>query len=166
MKNYVFTIHLTERTYKGELMIYFAIAAAIFIGELLLKNHIEKHKIMEDEKKILGGKIITTRYHNYGAFLNFMEKNKKLLLFVSGILMGMLGTFMLIIVPQKGKKLLKVGLSFLLGGAASNVYDRFTRGYVVDYFSFSFLKKVIFNISDFFVFVGGLLTAIWMAFHE
>ena len=56
----------------------------------------------------------------------------------------------------------KLGLSIVLAGAASNLYDRFKRGYVVDYFSIRVkgLEKVIFNLGDMFVFFGSLLFVI------
>ena len=55
----------------------------------------------------------------------------------------------------------KLGASFLLGGAASNLYDRLNRGYVVDYFSIrcKYLEKVVFNLGDFFIFAGSALIA-------
>lgn len=45
----------------------------------------------------------------------------------------------------------------LMGGALSNLYDRVVRGYVVDYFTieWKFLKKVVFNLGDMFVFLGS-----------
>ena len=55
---------------------------------------------------------------------------------------------------KKGCLAQKIGLSMVLGGAISNLYDRLVKGYVVDYFSIEFkrLKKVIFNLGDIFVF--------------
>lgn len=144
-------------------MVYLFIAAIIFIGDLLLKNHIEKSKKLGMQEKILKDKIIVTKYHNYGAFLNLLEKKREILLVASGILIGLLGMAMVLMIPQKGKKMLKLGLCFMLGGAGSNVYDRVQRGYVVDYFSFSFFDKVVFNISDIFIFLGSIITAIKVA---
>lgn len=60
----------------------------------------------------------------------------------------------------EGKTVTKLGLALVIGGSLSNLYDRFVRRYVVDYFSFQFgvLKKVVFNLGDLFVFFGsGLL---------
>ena len=66
----------------------------------------------------------------------------------------------------KGKMLLKTGLSFLLGGAFSNTYDRMIRGYVVDYFGFQVknenLQKIVFNISDFCIAIGAALCVLRM----
>ena len=68
---------------------------------------------------------------------------------------GALGAFM----TKKGCLVQKIGLSMVLGGAISNLYDRLVKGYVVDYFSIEFkrLKKVIFNLGDIFVFLGSLV---------
>ena len=51
----------------------------------------------------------------------------------------------------------KLGLAVALGGAVSNTWDRMVRGYVVDYFSINLrrLKKVIFNLGDVFILLGG-----------
>ena len=53
----------------------------------------------------------------------------------------------------------KLGLAVALGGAVSNTWDRMVRGYVVDYFSIRWkgLKKVVFNLGDFFIFLGALM---------
>jgi signal peptidase II len=54
-------------------------------------------------------------------------------------------------------------MAILAGGGLSNLFDRYTKGYVVDYLRFPFgpkkLRRIIFNVSDFFVFMGALLTA-------
>ena len=41
----------------------------------------------------------------------------------------------------------------------SNIFDRFTRGYVVDYIRIKVkgLDKVIFNLGDIFILVGSLM---------
>lgn len=142
---------------------YLVIISSIFIGDLFIKNYIEKYKKLGKEEKILKDKIIITKYHNQGAFLNVLEKNREIILVLSGVLLGLLSMGLLLASPKKGKKLLKLGLSLMIGGASSNVYDRIHRGYVVDYFSFSCFDKVVFNISDFFIFIGSILTAIKIA---
>lgn len=147
-------------------MIYLLIVASIFTGDLLLKNYIEKNKKLGKQEKILKDKIIITKYHNQGAFLNLLEKKRELLLLMSGILLGMLSLGMIFVLPQKGKRLLKLGLSFMLGGASSNVYDRVKRGYVVDYYSFSFFDKVVYNISDMFIFIGSIIVTVRLALSE
>lgn len=138
-------------------MIYIIISAVIFFMDYRIKNYIEKNKGYGNKEEILNGHIIIERCHNKGAMLNFMEHNKRLLLHISGIILVGVGVILITILPKKGNSLLKFALSLILGGAACNVYDRFKRGYVVDYFSFSKLKKLIFNISDIFIIVGSFI---------
>lgn len=138
-------------------MIFLILAVAIFISDYFIKDYIEKNKKLQDEETILNGKIIITKYHNKGAILNFLENKKEAVVSISGILFGMILMFFVILLPQRRKEVLKFAMACILGGAASNLNDRVKRGYVVDYFSFSFLKKVIFNISDLFIFLGCFL---------
>lgn len=147
-------------------MLYIGLAGIIFVAELFIKDYIEKNKKMNEDEEILDGNIILTRYHNKGAMLNFMEKNTKLVVFVSGLLLGSLLLLFGILIPKKDNRVLKFALALLVGGASSNVYDRVKRGYVVDYFSFKWLKNVVFNIADLFIIVGSILTAICMFFRK
>lgn len=141
-------------------MVYLLIAAAIFGADLWIKNYIERTKKTGRREELWKDKVIITKYHNYGAFLNLLEKKHEIILLTSGILLGLLGMIMIALLPQKGKVMLKLGISFLFGGASSNVYDRIRRGYVVDYLSFSFIERIVFNISDFFIFFGCILVTI------
>lgn len=138
-------------------MIYILIIIGIFLAEKKIKDYIEKTKEMHKKEEILNGNIILNRYHNKGAFLNIFENNVKFIKALSSILVGLLVLAFVIILPKNKKAGLKLGLSFLLGGAISNTYDRYKRGYVVDYFSFRFLKKIIFNIADLCIFIGSII---------
>ena len=142
-------------------MIYIFIILGIFIGELHLKNYIEKQKENKQIATIFMNKIRIRKYHNSGAFLNIMEKCQKILYLLSILFTLILTLFFLLTLGQKGQRLLKFGLSLLLGGAFSNTYDRLKRHYVVDYFSFQtpFLSfnRIVFNLSDFCIMIGAML---------
>ena len=60
-----------------------------------------------------------------------------------------------------GHALEETGVALLLGGGLNNLYDRYTKGHVVDYFHLNFgpkwLRAIVFNISDFCIFIGALL---------
>ena len=143
-------------------MIFILIIIGIFILEHVIKEYIEDNKEMHKKEEILGGKIIINRYHNKGAFLNLLDNNVKLVKALSCVILGILLVAFAIILPSKKKTGVKLGLSLILGGGASNLYDRFKRGYVVDYFSFNVkkLKRIIFNISDICIFVGSAILLI------
>lgn len=147
-------------------MIFILIAIGIFVLELKIKNHIENKRKMREKEEILGGNIILNRYHNKGAFLNIFENNVKLVKILSCVLLGMLLLTFIMILPKEKKTGLKLALSLMVGGGSSNIYDRFKRGYVVDYFSFKFLKKVIFNMSDICIIIGAVILMILGIFHK
>ncbi len=147
-------------------MFYILLAIGIFILDLKIKNHIEENKEMHQKEEILGGNIILNRYHNKGAFLNIFEDKPKFIKTLSCLLLGLVLLTFAIVIPKDRNRWVKLGLSLILGGAASNTYDRVKRGYVVDYFSFKFLKKIIFNISDICIFIGSALLLISELFND
>lgn len=143
-------------------MIYIGIVVLIFTVESAIKFLVEVLAQEKDRVPIFNGKMYLTKCHNEGAFLNFGQAKKVIVKFVSVALT--VGAFLLfaITLGRRGKHFLKVALSMLLGGALSNTCDRMSRGYVVDYLGFDVknkrLSKIIFNISDFFIMAGALLS--------
>lgn len=142
-------------------MFFIFLVIIIFFGEWRLKSYFEAVYNFKSQKLICNDSIRLRKYHNYGAFLNIMEKKKKVLHAISIIFTTVIALFFLITLSQKGNQVLKLGLSLLLGGAFSNTYDRLTREYVIDYFSFCSpwegLNRIVFNISDFCIIIGTLI---------
>lgn len=142
-------------------LVYAALAAGIFVLDLLLKNHIEQKMEEGAEKSLCGGKLLIKKYHNKGAFLDVGEQRQKAVALLSLCLTLFMSVVFLSTFTFRGNTVLKTGLAFLLGGAYSNTYDRLTRKYVVDYVSFPVknrkLRGIVFNISDFCIIIGALL---------
>jgi len=148
-------------------MRYIAIFLGICFAETRLKNHVEdnwdlgKIHTPPTDSPAAGLPVRLRRCHNHGAFLNLGEHHKKGVLLLSLFFTLALSLLFLVTLFQKGKGLLKTGLSFLLGGAFSNTYDRLRRGYVVDYFSlqspFPRLNSIVFNLADFAILIGSLM---------
>ena len=146
-------------------MFYILLLLFIITGEWYLKSYMEANYTFTRNKLILKDKITLRKYHNHGAFLNIMEKKKKLLHTISLIFTFAISIFFFLTLFQKGNRFLKLGLTLLLGGAFSNTYDRLTRNYVIDYFSFRTpfpsLNRIVFNLSDFCIIIGTLLSVIY-----
>lgn len=144
-------------------MQYLAVISGIFGLEWGLKNHIEKTGTEGETKEKWGGFLLIRKHHNRGAFLNAGQHRPKAVAAVSILLTVILTVLFLVTLGMAGKNLLKWGLTLLLGGAYSNAYDRLVRKYVVDYVSFNLpfgIKKVIFNIGDFCIMIGALISVI------
>lgn len=151
-------------------MVWLMLPAGIFAADYVIKKKAESWKEEELPKKILNGKILMKKYHNRGAALNFMENRPQILTgCTAGMTAGLAG-FYLWLMTGKEQILLKIGTGMLLGGAAGNVWDRLRRHYVVDYFSFRTkwkkLNKIVFNLSDMFIFLGAAIILWQNAFRK
>ncbi|MFA9466165.1 MAG: signal peptidase II [Velocimicrobium sp.] len=135
---------------------------SIFFGDGLIKKYIDENKTFSQEEEILNGTITLTKYHNKGAMLNFMQKRPEWVLRISFAGLCAAIIYFLQVIAKGSNILLKIGMTLLVGGGLSNLYDRIKKGYVVDYFIINFrkLKNIIFNLSDFMIFIGGALVLI------
>lgn len=140
------------------------ILAGIFWGDFFLKNYIECHVEEREERQICRGKLLIRKHHNKGMMLNAGQQKRRLVAALSLALTVVVAVVFLLSLGHRGNHLLRLGLSLLLGGAFSNTYDRLRRGYVVDYLSFPVkwkgLRNVVFNISDFCIMIGALISAL------
>lgn len=148
--------------------------AGIFIGDLWIKNRIEKTdsvsfpiKPAKDtliKDRFIKDLLILKKYHNTGAAFNLGAAKRRVVTAISVVFTALLSIAFLLSLGQRGNNVLRIGLSFLLGGSFNNTYDRLKRKYVVDYLSFNvkwkWLRKIVFNVSDFCIVVGSLLTVL------
>lgn len=145
-------------------MTYILIVAGVFLLDYIIKSHIDKNYECKVKHSHLGGKFILEKYYNYGAALNLLEKRPKLMRSLNTIVFVIAGVLYYFTLRSPNRPIAKTGLSLLLGGGMSNLFDRYTKGHVVDYFHINigpkWFKRIIFNISDFCIFIGSLLTAI------
>lgn len=145
-------------------MAYIAAIAALFGLELWIKNRVERNRREERDTAVLGGALILRKHHNRGAFLNFGEKKRWIVAAFSVAFTIGLSIVFLVTLTGRGSRMLRIGLTLMLGGAYSNTYDRLKRKYVVDYFSLGFcgkrVRNIIFNIGDFCIMAGAMLMVI------
>lgn len=137
------------------------LSVAIAAADSLIKRHREEN---DTTYEFLDDHVRIVTYRNKGAFLGKGSGHPVLVMWASVALTIVLGTVFIITLTHSGLKALKLGLGLLLGGAFSNSYDRLKKGYVVDYIVFSkapgFIKNIVFNISDFAIIIGALISAL------
>lgn len=145
-------------------LVCISIVAAIFAGDMWIKNYIERTGIEGETRPLWNGRVLIRKHHNRGAVLNAGQTKRKLVAAISVVMTLAAVICFVVSLGQKGNHVLRIGLALLLGGAFSNTYDRLKRKYVVDYFSFGVkwkpLRNVIFNLSDFCIMIGALVTVI------
>ena len=136
-------------------MLWNLLTAGIFGTDYYIKKKINTSEKKDLKEKCLGGRLIVRNCHNHGMMLGILKNKDKEFLrdLASLVLGGALG--------EKGTRISKLGLSMILGGGLNNYTERRRKGYVTDYVSLNVenpkLKKVVFNISDLFIFTGALL---------
>lgn len=151
-------------------MIYFIISAGIFGMDFVVKHLVEKKLEYNKPEKKFKDKLIIRKIYNKGGALNTLDSNQQFVAGFSAALTFAAIVSQILLFGKKGAHVLKLALSFIIGGAASNVYDRIVRKYVVDYFSFNTkfkkLKDVVFNISDLFIFIGTAMATLYEIFTD
>lgn len=146
-------------------MIELGICPVIFTLDTFVKDYVDKKFPFDRKKYLFGKRILVHKYYNKGAVLNFLAGFPKVMRGIhAGVFAVIIGSYLLLF-RQKGNIALKVSMGMLAGGGASNLFDRVKKGHVVDYFSFvtpwKKLNKVVFNISDLFIFMGAALTCVF-----
>lgn len=133
----------------------------------MIKNDMERRRTEGEVTKKCRGRLWIRKYHNYGAFLNLLEKKKGVVKVISILFCLLLTALFILTLGKSGSTAMKAGLAFLLGGAYSNTYDRIKRSYVVDYFSihvekgpFKGISKVVFNLADFCIMIGAMVVVL------
>lgn len=145
-------------------MLYLLLAVVIFALDFGIKHYIDKKYKRKEQHSCLKNKVILEKYYNDGAALGFLAKKPGLMRAIHTVMIVIAGTFFYILLHTPGKDLAKTGMALLLGGGTNNLYDRYAKGHVVDYFRINMgpkrLRRIIFNISDFCIFIGVLLAAV------
>ncbi|MBR5127713.1 MAG: signal peptidase II [Roseburia sp.] len=145
-------------------MLYIGIAAGIFILDFLIKGYVDKKYSRKVRHPKFNNKVFIEKYYNNGAILNFLEEKPTILKVFQTILLLAVCVWLYFSVRRDGGRVSNTGLAFLIGGGASNLFDRYTKGHVVDYIGFSvgpkWFRRIVFNVSDFFIFIGSVLLVI------
>lgn len=140
------------------------IAAASFLIDEGMKNYVEEYDVLDTPKEILDGKAVLRRYQQQGRIFKFRRtKTKAGDIAVRSSDGGSAGGVCADAWNAR-EKLLKAGLSLLLGGAFSNTYDRVMREYVVDYVSLktgiAAIDRVVFNLADLCILIGTMAVVV------
>lgn len=145
-------------------MLYIGIIGILAALDLFIKQAIEQQNESDFPKELQksGGKILLYKNHNPGFSFGFLKDHPELVSMIPLAVASFIGGMLACLLKSKGKTAEKLAFSIALGGAISNLYDRLVRHYVVDYFSIQYgkLKKVVFNLGDFFIFLGAGLIII------
>ena len=145
-------------------MFYAALIALTSVLDLALKSGVESQPDTSYPKEVkgTGGIVQVRKLHNDGFPMGIMKERPELVRCLPLAVASSLLLRLSCLLPEKGNHLEKAGLACMIGGACSNLFDRFFRGYVVDYLYIDKkpVSRVIFNLGDVFIAAGTALVGL------
>ena len=139
-------------------MIWCFIIAIIFLLDYQLKKWAEKNLRGKKRQHIGNTGCSLVLVHNKGFAGSRMKEKPEAVKVIHTIILVLFGTLCILLgYFKKGNEMTAFGLSMILGGGASNLYDRWKKGYVTDYLGLPVAKKLVFNVSDLCIFAGAVL---------
>ena len=140
---------------------FLTLGTTMAMTDLAFKNRIDSQKDEEFPRELTGsnGKILLYKNHNDGFSFGVLRGSRLVELVPLCLTSGIAGVWTYLM-SVRGRWAEKIAMTFVLAGGASNLIDRLTKGYVVDYICVQWkaLKKVVFNLADVFIMICcGLL---------
>lgn len=151
------------------ILLLISITTSLMLLDIALKSIIEGYLARGEERTACQGKVILRKAYNRGFFLNVLEDRSEVVKYTSAYAAVILTIYQLLTLIGKKHGVKKIGLSLITAGAWSNTFDRWLRGYVIDYVGFQTKWKKItdmtFNLADFFIGAGGILLLLCSLFR-
>ena len=113
---------------------------------------------------LVEGFMDLTFVENRGVAFGMFSGQRWFILLLTGVIAVGLIWFYMTMPKKKEYFPLRVSLVLVLSGAIGNIIDRLFRGYVVDFFEFTFFEWPVFNVADIYVVVGVILLALMVMF--
>ena len=139
------------------------LAALIVLLDQATKVIVRRGFELHDTVELIPGFFSLTRVHNTGAafgMLNDVDFAFKPVVLVLVATAALAGVALYAAMLPPAQWIARIGLAFILGGAAGNLIDRLTLGYVVDFFDVFWRGWHFwaFNVADAAITVGvGLM---------
>ena len=145
-------------------MIFIGIIGAVFLIDYFVKQQAEKELDDQEVREVAKGNLKLQKLYNSGIAFGLFEGKDSITIIATAMAIGAMIASFFAIVFKAGKGLSKLGYALMIGGGLNNLYERVTKGYVTDYFSFNVkfekLKRLVFNVSDMFILVGAFLVVL------
>lgn len=149
---------------EGKLFIIGSVATLLALTDNSIKERVEDGRINNGVIEKTNGFAEIEKHHNRGIPLNKLDNHTDKITLLSSFILILHAMNTGHTALSKDDKLADAANTLILGGAISNTYDRISKGYVVDYLKIG-KKRVIYNLSDFFI-IGGVLLTVVNAFKE
>lgn len=152
------------------ILILISLTLCLALADIALKSTIEGYMTRKEERTTFHGKVILRKVYNRGFSFHLLEENRDVVKYGSAFAAMLLTIWQLLTLLRKKHYLKKWGLSLMTAGAWSNTFDRWFRGYVIDYVGFQTKWKkmtaMTFNLADFLIGAGGVMVLLASVFKR
>lgn len=134
-------------------------------------DQLTKLLVINNLKSISTFPIIKNVFHltyveNTGAAFSVFNKNTMALTILTSVFILVLLYFLYKEINTNNNTFMKIGVSFIIGGAIGNLIDRIFRSYVVDFFDLRIINFAVFNVADLFVTIGAIFVLYVLVFDK
>jgi signal peptidase II len=138
------------------------IALAVVVLDQIVKAIVRREVALNESITVIPGFFDLTRVHNTGTAFGFMNSTEfpfKTVILACIAIGALAALAMYAATLPANQWLARIGLALILGGAAGNLIDRITAGYVVDFVDlyWSGWHFWAFNVADASITVGVAL---------
>lgn len=151
------------------ILVLMSLTLCLTLIDIALKSFVEGYMKRGEERSLCKGKVKIRKVYNKGVCLNLLEDEPEAVKVSSAFITVILTIYQLITLMRKKHYLKKAGLSLMTAGAWSNTFDRWIRGYVIDYVGFQTKWKkateITYNLGDFFIVAGSVLMMLSSILH-
>ena len=134
------------------ILVLINITACLALIDIALKSTIEGYMTQKEERTAFGGKLILRKVYNKGMCMNLLEDHQEVVKYGSAFAAVLLTIYQLITLIRRKACIL------------SNTFDRWIRGYVIDYAAVKCrhekLSKITFNLGDVLIGIGSVFVVI------
>ena len=137
----------------------------ITITAILLDQVIKiimKSKLFNSSILVIPYILKLTYVQNTGAAFGIGSNSTSMFVAVNIVIIGLITYFIFSKKDEINRPIL-IALHLIVAGGISNLIDRITRGFVIDYIDISpLIKYPVFNLADMFIVVGCIIIAIFL----
>lgn len=152
------------------ILVLIGLTICLALTDIALKSTVEGYMTRKEERTACKGRVILRKVYNKGFGFNLLEGKRDAVKYGSAYATVILTIWQLITLLRKKNYLKKWGLSFMTAGAWSNTFDRWFRGYVIDYVGFQTKWKKVtamtYNLADFLIAAGGMMVLLASVFKK
>lgn len=113
---------------------------------------------------LVDGVMDLTYVENHGVAFGMLSGQRWVILLLTGVITVGLVYYYTTLPKTREYFYARIAMVMIFAGAIGNMIDRMLRGFVVDFFEFTFFQWPVFNVADIYVVLGVFILMILILF--